>query len=137
MLFRSWYGETYNVSGNYEQTFTSLQGCDSIVTLHLTINETVYGDTTATACHTFTWYGETYNVSGNYEQTFTSLQGCDSIIMLHLTINEAFYGDTTAVACNEFTWYGETYNVSAAPRVTIAALFDASGNSGRQNAIMP
>ena len=33
----TWHGTTYTASGNYVQTFTSSSGCDSVVTLHLTI----------------------------------------------------------------------------------------------------
>ena len=34
----TWNGVTYNQSGDYTQTFTNVGGCDSVVTLHLTIN---------------------------------------------------------------------------------------------------
>lgn len=34
----TWYGTTYTASGDYEHTLSSPQGCDSVVTLHLTIN---------------------------------------------------------------------------------------------------
>ena len=33
----SWNGNIYNASGNYKHTYTAANGCDSIVTLHLTI----------------------------------------------------------------------------------------------------
>ncbi len=33
----TWNGATYNNSGDYQQTLTAANGCDSIVTLHLTI----------------------------------------------------------------------------------------------------
>lgn len=33
----TWNGTTYNQSGDYTETFTSAAGCDSVVTLHLTI----------------------------------------------------------------------------------------------------
>ena len=32
-----WNGETYTESGDYTQSFTAANGCDSLVTLHLTI----------------------------------------------------------------------------------------------------
>jgi hypothetical protein len=34
----TWNTETYDRSGDYDQIFTAVNGCDSIVTLHLTIN---------------------------------------------------------------------------------------------------
>ncbi len=46
-----WNGETYSATGDYEQRFTSVGGCDSVVTVHLTIVNTetefaVYGNVT-------------------------------------------------------------------------------------------
>lgn len=35
----SWNGNIYNASGNYQHTYTATNGCDSMVTLHLTILE--------------------------------------------------------------------------------------------------
>ena len=40
------------------------------MTLHLTINETQYGDTTAVACDQFSWYDGTHTTSGDYERFF-------------------------------------------------------------------
>ena len=64
-------------------------GCDSIVTLQLTVNHPTSGDTTAVACGSFEWYGETFTASGNYPHTFIggNADGCDSTVTLHLTVN--------------------------------------------------
>ena len=89
----TWHGTTYTESGDYTsyQSYTSnSSGCDSVVTLHLTINHTTFGDTTAVACESFTWRGTTYTESGDYTsyQSYTSnSSGCDSVVTLHLTIN--------------------------------------------------
>ncbi|MBO7132700.1 MAG: T9SS type A sorting domain-containing protein, partial [Bacteroidales bacterium] len=37
-----WNGQTYTESGDYVQTFTAANGCDSVVTLHLTVNSVQY-----------------------------------------------------------------------------------------------
>jgi hypothetical protein len=87
-------------------------GCDSIVTLHLTINESVTVDTTAVECNAFTWYGEEYTASGDYEKTFTTVAGCDSTVTLHLTIAPSYREDTTVIANKSYIWYGETYDAS-------------------------
>jgi hypothetical protein len=34
----TWYGNTYTMSGDYTYTLQTINGCDSVVTLHLTIN---------------------------------------------------------------------------------------------------
>ncbi len=113
-----WYGVTYNTTPAVAPTheFTNVAGCDSIVTLHLTVNHSNTGDTTAVACNSFTWYGVTYTSTPAVAPTheFTNVAGCDSIVTLHLTVNHSNTGDTTAVACNSFTWYGVTYTSTPA-----------------------
>jgi hypothetical protein len=84
----SWHGDTYTSSITTSRRFTTEGGCDSTVTLHLTINYPVSGDTTAAACERFTWYDNTYSTSGDYTHLLTSSVGCDSTLTLHLTINE-------------------------------------------------
>ena len=118
-----WYGTTYEQSGEYSHTLVggNIHGCDSIVTLHLTINHPNTGDTTATACESFEWYGTTYEQSGEYSHTLVggNIHGCDSVVTLHLTINHPNTGDTTVTACESFEWYGTTYTESAEPTHTL------------------
>ena len=45
------------------------------------------GDSTASACGSFTWYGTTYTASANPTHTLTNAGGCDSVVTLHLTVN--------------------------------------------------
>ncbi len=121
-------GITYNASTN-TPTFTIVgggsTGCDSIVTLDLTINNFVTGTDVQTACNTYTWIdGITYNASTN-TPTFTivggSVSGCDSIVTLDLTINNFVTGTDVQTACNSYTWIdGITYNASTnTPTFTI------------------
>ncbi|HET6226011.1 MAG TPA: BNR-repeat neuraminidase N-terminal domain-containing protein, partial [Bacteroidia bacterium] len=108
----TWYSNTYTTSGNPTRIIPNTSNCDSIITLHLTINHSTTSDTTATACNSFTWYGNAYTASGNQTHVIKNTVGCDSTITLHLTINNSTTSDTTAIACNSFTWYGNTYTAS-------------------------
>ena len=99
-------------SGDYTTITTNIAGCDSVVTLHLTVNHATASDTSATACESFTWEGETYTVSGDYTTIKTNSAGCDSVITLHLTVNHATASDTSVVVCESYTWNGETYTQS-------------------------
>ncbi|MBR1923165.1 MAG: hypothetical protein IJ838_05395, partial [Paludibacteraceae bacterium] len=87
-------------------------GCDSICTLHLTINHPTTSDTTAVECTSFVWHGTEYTTSGDYDWTTTNVAGCDSTRTLHLTINHPTTSDTTAVECTSFTWHGTEYTSS-------------------------
>ncbi|MBR6065341.1 MAG: hypothetical protein IKP57_02840 [Paludibacteraceae bacterium] len=116
----TWYEETLTTSGDYTHVLTNAAGCDSILTLHLTIEQatctTTFGDTTAVAYDSFTWYEETLATSGDYTHVLTNAAGCDSILTLHLTIEQATctttFGDTTAVVCESFRWYSQTLATS-------------------------
>ena len=82
-------GNTYTTSNN-TATFTlvSSSGCDSIVTLDLTISSSSSGIDIIEACDSYTWIdGNTYTTS-NETATYTlvNASGCDSIVTLDLTI---------------------------------------------------
>ena len=99
-------GVTYTESNSTATyTLSNAVGCDSIVTLHLTINTATEGDTIATVCESFDWYGMQLTQSGDYTHTLTNAAGCDSTVTLHLTVNTPTVGDTTATVCGSFSWY--------------------------------
>jgi len=109
-------GNTYTASNNTAtHTLTSSQGCDSVVTLNLTINNSTTGTDNQTACDSYTWIdGNTYTVSNNTAtHTITNSIGCDSIVTLNLTINNSTTGIDVQTACDSFTWLdGNTYTAS-------------------------
>ncbi|MCW5906247.1 MAG: T9SS type A sorting domain-containing protein [Chitinophagales bacterium] len=113
-------GNTYTSNNNtavYTLPSSAGNGCDSIVTLNLTINTNATGTDTRTACNAFTWIdGNTYTASNNsalYTIPNGATNGCDSIVTLHLTINTTAYGTDVRSACNSYTWIdGNTYTAS-------------------------
>uniref|UniRef100_UPI00131EC267 T9SS type A sorting domain-containing protein n=1 Tax=Brumimicrobium mesophilum TaxID=392717 RepID=UPI00131EC267 len=82
-------GMTYTTSGQYIESFTNQAGCDSIITLDLTIGATDSIVLNESACNEYTWSenGTTYTTSGQYVESFTNTSGCDSVMVLNLTIN--------------------------------------------------
>lgn len=109
-------GNTYTTSTSTPTfTLTSSQGCDSIVTLNLTILDVLTGTDVQEACGSFTWIdGNTYTASTSTPTfTLTSSQGCDSIVTLNLTMLETSIGTDVQTACESFTWIdGVTYTAS-------------------------
>ncbi len=91
-----WNGTSYTSDGDFVQILTASNGCDSIVTLHLTINNSVYYSFTETATSPYTWNGIEYTETGDYTQNFTSANGCDSIVTLHLNILSGISQNGTA-----------------------------------------
>ena len=88
-------GITYTAS-NTSATFTlqNSVGCDSIVTLDLTINTSSAGTDVISACDSYTWIDGITYTSSNTSATFTlqNSAGCDSIVSLDLTINTVSAG---------------------------------------------
>jgi len=82
----TWNGQTYSTSGTYVQNFQTVAGCDSTVTLNLTINSSTSSSFSETSCEPYTWNGNTYASSGQYSQTLSGSNGCDSIVTLNLNI---------------------------------------------------
>jgi gliding motility-associated-like protein len=96
-------GQTYTGSGTYTQHLVNLAGCDSALTLHLTIGGSV-STTNMSACDSYTWEGQTYTSSGNYSATYTGADGCDSIRKLNLIIHHSVTSSIDVSVCG-----GESY----------------------------
>ena len=84
-----WNNVLYNQSGLYYDTLQSIFGCDSILMLNLTINQSAIYFDSVSVCNSYFWNGNTYNQSGNYTDTLQGVLGCDSIIVLDLNINSS------------------------------------------------
>ena len=110
----TWYGQEYTESGDkiHIVPSTNPSVCDSVITLHLTINNSTSNEITETACGSFTWNGETYTTSGNYTETFSTVNDCDSVVTLHLTINQPGAHEFSASACGSYTWNNDEYTES-------------------------
>jgi hypothetical protein len=88
-------GQVYNQSGQYTSVLTNAAGCDSVVTINLTINQSSTSAITATSCGSYlSPTGNNYSFSGVYTDTLTTISGCDSIVTINLAINTV---DTTVV----------------------------------------
>jgi gliding motility-associated-like protein len=121
----TWNGNIYNAAGTYKDTLTSTAGCDSIITLTLTVNSAVTGAETITICNNqlpYTWNGNIYNAAGTYKDTLTSTAGCDSIVTLTLAVTTAVTGSETANICANqlpYLWNGNIYNAAGTYKDTL------------------
>ncbi len=126
-------GNTYYSSNNTAtHILTNAAGCDSTVTLDLTINNSTTGMDTQTACDSLIWIdGNTYYSSNNTAtHILTNTAGCDSTVTLDLTINNSTTGMDTQTACDSLIWIdGNTYyssNNTATHILTNAAGCDST-----------
>ena len=83
-------GNNYTTNNNTATySMANTEGCDSVINLELTINNSSAFDDIQEACDTYTWIdGNTYTTNNNTAtQILTNTVGCDSVIHLNLTIN--------------------------------------------------
>ena len=107
------FGETYEFSGVvldssgvYIDSLIAIGGCDSIVTLTLTVLPKLIGEIDVAICEgaSYIFHGDTLMSDGTYEFLTTGSYGCDSLVVLHLTTALFFETFLEATICN-----GETY----------------------------
>ncbi len=92
-------GNTYTSSGTYIETLPNSVGCDSVITINLSVNATS-SDITTTACKEYTApSGIVYSQSGTYNDTILNSAGCDSVITIELEILESF-SNISLTSCN-------------------------------------
>ncbi|NOQ75106.1 MAG: T9SS type A sorting domain-containing protein [Crocinitomix sp.] len=116
--------ETYVATGVYMDTIPNVIGCDSIITIDLTILETSASTLIEAVCGSYTVPSgdETYVISGTYTDTLINEAGCDSIITIELIVNVATESEITETACGTYTVPSgdETYEESGVYMDTIA-----------------
>jgi hypothetical protein len=97
---------TYTTSGTYTQLRTNAAGCDSTITLNLTIKPSYEGPAAVTICtgDTYTFGTQSLTTAGTYTEVFERANGCDSTVHLTLAVISAFNETDAAAICA-----GETY----------------------------
>lgn len=98
-------GQNLLTSGIYLDTIANPIGCDSFITLNLTVQKDSANQIQIT-CAPYTFNGQNLTTSGIYFDTLINVHGCDSIIRLDLTITSpnttvtAIGNDLIATATN-------------------------------------
>jgi hypothetical protein len=108
----SFNGQNYAQSGSYVYAGQTIHGCDSTVTLNLTIVPTIQTTINENACGSFPWNGQSLWTSGVYIDSLQSAAGCDSVVVLNLNVYpiDAIVMDSTVL--DIFTWNGIDYLTS-------------------------
>lgn len=84
---------------------TNSLGCDSLVTIHVTIKSKSFVSEIVTACDSFTSTdgSTTWKNSGTFQKTYTNVNGCDSIHQTVLTINKTKTENLSISTCESYT----------------------------------
>jgi|GEM_PF-3396550 len=80
--------ESFSTTGNYMVLLSAANGCDSIVHLSLTVNETFNTPLTETICEgeSYPIGNQSFDTPGHYDVVLSSQAGCDSTISLDLSV---------------------------------------------------
>lgn len=124
----SWRGMTIQTAGTYTTTAQALVGCDTIVSLTLSVAspDTTFTNTSICQGDVYAWHGQSLTTAGVYTyQLGTTRYGCDSIEMLTLTVNLHPQKQETLTICKEslpFVWRGMTLTAAGTYTTTAHAV---------------
>ena len=116
-----WYDSLYTSSGSYSRILNNPAGCESVLTLNLTVNHSVQrSDTLVLVENQLPYYyspaDTTFPVGSptqfQFVYTLSTQQHCDSTITLTVIVNSnVLITVDTAVCADElpFTWHGYTF----------------------------
>lgn len=94
-------------------TYTNRYGCDSTLTLALTVKDTSRRDTVADVCDEILWQGQYFSSSVDSASVRrVNAVGCDSVVVLHLTVrysSSSTVADTVIENHLPHTYHGRTF----------------------------
>ena len=107
-------GKTWTTSNTYSDTIANTAGCDSVITVNLTVRDKTTETITANVCDSYTSpSGKTWTTSNTYSDTIANTAGCDSVITVNLTVRDKTTETITANVCDTYTspsgrhtWFG-------------------------------
>ena len=108
----SFNGQDYSTVGSFPVNLTSQFGCDSIVTLNLTVTPPPTTQLNEAICagSSFTFGNQNLDQAGQYSQTLQTIAGCDSVINLNLTVNPVLSSTQNTSICQgeSVTFFGQS-----------------------------
>ncbi len=115
-------GKTWTTSNTYMDTIANDAGCDSVITVNLTVRDKTTETITANVCDSYTSpSGKTWTTSNTYSDTIPNTAGCDSVITVNLTVRDKTTETITANVCDSYTSpSGKTWTTSNTYSDTIA-----------------
>jgi gliding motility-associated-like protein len=85
-------GNNYTLAGTYRDTLQSINGCDSILVLNLSVLNEINASISASICEGSNYTlpdGSLVNIAGEYPFVLMAANGCDSTVTVILTVDPA------------------------------------------------
>lgn len=121
----SFNGSQLTVQGIYSANYINSYGCDSTVTLNLTVADTSSSNLNVATCSTeYLFNGHSITQSGTYKDTLQNVNGCDSIITLQLVLKQPSAYSYTVKVCP-----GGTYNFNGQLLTNPGVYYDTLTNT--------
>ena len=119
-------GVLLNTAGAYLDTLANIAGCDSVVTLNLSVIPVSSSSFNQSICAgaTYTFNGANLTSTGVYLDTFVNSLGCDSVLTLNLTVQPLSTGSINSSICN-----GASYNFNGVSITSTGVYKDTLTNS--------
>ena len=120
--FTSPSSKSWTTSGTYNDTIPNAAGCDSVITVNLTILSSTQSSITKSVCDSYTSpSGNEWTSSGTYDDIIPNVVGCDSFIRINLIILKSTQSTSNVNSCNAYTSpSGKTWIASGTYLDTIA-----------------
>lgn len=112
-----WNNNSYTESGNYDLALQTVNGCDSILHLHLHIAPNVEYYNDISVCDNqlpYLWHGMSLTEPGTYSDTIDATDGCDSIFTILFSINPTYEVYVSDSAMMEHEYIIENFSVTPA-----------------------
>ena len=123
-----WNGVIFAAAGTKATILNTVKGCDSVVTMTLTVNPTYNVIDTKTICASqlpYEWNGVTFAAAGTKATTLNTVNGCDSVVTMTLTVNPTYNViDTTTICASQlpYEWNGVTFAAAGTKNVTLQSV---------------
>jgi gliding motility-associated-like protein len=117
-------GTSIGADGVYDYVLTSLNGCDSLVSIQLEVAEQIIGEPEQVLLcfgetHTLP-SGDVVSTNGEFTSVLTSEAGCDSLIVSSVVALDYIFTEVAAFACQ-----GETYTLPSGPNVSVNGIYQS------------
>ncbi|HMO63025.1 MAG TPA: proprotein convertase P-domain-containing protein, partial [Ferruginibacter sp.] len=113
-----WNNNSYTNAGVYQTILVNANGCDSIATLHLHVNNSSSSITEISICENdlpYTWNDSSFNTGGTYKIILQNILGCDSTAFLKLIVKQESHSHSAVTVCANqlpYQWNGNNYNAA-------------------------
>ncbi len=121
----TWNGVEFTAEGTQTATLQTVNGCDSVVTMFLTVNPTYVVPDSMTICASelpYTWNGVEFTTAGTQTATLQTVNGCDSVVTMVLTVNPTYAVPDSMTICDSelpYTWNEIEFTEAGTQTVTL------------------